>query len=320
MFVYNSNPAAVAPNHNDVIRGFCRPDLFTVVHEQFFTDTTDYADLVLPATTFFEHKELQTSYGHYHLQVSNQAIAPLGQCRSNVDTFCALAQRFGFDKEDACFSDTVDQMIDSALQTSNSLLDGIDRRRLEQEGHVHVNTSADVFLPFSDGKFPTASGKAELYSGSLAAMGLDPVVSFAPPVESRHSDLARRFPLELLSRKADNFLNTTFCNIAGAQAMEQTGRLEINSADAAARGIRDGAQVRVFNDRGSVTLIASVDGTVQPGVVAARLNWAKLAADGNSINVLTSERLTDIGRGATFYSTLVQVEPLCGNPSPQAKS
>ncbi|MCI0348604.1 MAG: molybdopterin-dependent oxidoreductase [Acidobacteriales bacterium] len=310
VFVYNSNPAAVAPNHNDVIRGFRRTDLFTVVHEQFFTDTTDYADMVLPATTFFEHKELQTSYGHYHLQVSNPAIAPLGECHSNVDAFRALAQRFGFHKEDASFNDSVDQMMDAALENNNPLLAGITRERLEREGHVHINAGGEVFLPFADGKFPTASGKAELYSESLAAMGLDPVVSFVRPEESRHADLARRFPLELLSRKADNFLNTTFCNIPGPQAMEDPGRLEINAADAAARGIRKGDQVRVFNERGSVILTADVDGTVQPGVVAARLNWAKLAADGKSINVLTSERLTDIGRGATFYSTLVQVEAL----------
>jgi molybdopterin guanine dinucleotide-containing S/N-oxide reductase-like protein len=310
VFVYNSNPAAVAPNHNDVIRGFRRPDLFTVVHEQFLTDTADYADLVLPATTFFEHKELQTSYGHYYLQVSNPSIAPLGECRSNVETFRALAHCFGFHKDDTCFNETVDQMIDRALDTKNPLLSGLTRERLEREGYLHINNGTEHFLPFADGKFPTASGKAELYSESLGAMGLDPVVTFIPPAESRHSELSRRYPLELLSRKADNFLNTTFCNLPGPQAMEQTGRLEMNAADAAARGIRDGDQVRIFNDRGAVTLTAAVDGAVQPGVVAARLNWAKLAADGNSINVLTSERLTDIGRGATFYSTLVQVEAL----------
>lgn len=308
VFVYNSNPAAVAPNHNDVIRGFRRPDLFTVVHEQFFTDTTDYADLLLPATTFFEHKELQTSYGHYHLQVSNQAIAPLGECRSNVGTFQGLAQRFGFDKQDPCFNQSVDEMIDAALNTPNPLVKGITRERMEREGHVEIEAGTKVFLPFADGKFLTPSGKAELYSEQLAGMRLDPVVVFVPPSESRHAEQARRFPLELLSRKADNFLNTTFCNIPAAQAMEDTGLLEMNSADASSRGIRDGDSVRVFNQRGSVTLTARVDGAVQPGVVAARLNWAKLSGDGSSINVLTSERLTDIGRGATFYSTLVQVE------------
>ena len=308
VFVYNSNPAAVAPNHNDVIRGFRRRDLFTVVHEQFFTDTADYADIVLPATTFFEHKELQTSYGHYHLQISQPAIPALGECRSNVETFRALALRFGFDKQDACFTESIEQMIEGALRTKNPLLAGITRDRLEREGHIKVKTDSDVFLPFADGKFPTPSGKAELYSESLAAMGLDPVVSFVAPEESRHSPLAGRFPLELLSRKADNFLNSTFCNLPGAQAMEETGLLEINSADAASRAIDDGDQVRVFNERGSVKLIARVNGTVQTGVVAARLNWAKLSPEGASINVLTSERLTDIGRGATFYSTLVEVE------------
>src|SRR5205823_6853966 len=308
VFVYNSNPAAVAPNHNDVIRGFKRADLFTVVHEQFFTDTTDYADIVLPATTFFEHKELQTSYGHYHLQISHQAIAPLGECRSNVDLFRAVAARFGFDKEEACFRQSVDEMIDEALVTENPWMEGIDRARLEKENFVHLKTGDGPFLPFADGNFPTPSGKAELYSESLAAMGLDAVVQFVPPSESRHSQQAREYPLELLARKADNFLNSTFCNLPVTQAMESPGRLEISAADAAARNIKDGDEVRVFNARGAVKLQAQVNGATQTGVVAARLNWAKLSAEGASINVLTSEKLTDIGRGATFYSTLVEVE------------
>src|SRR6184192_4395607 len=134
VFVYNSNPAAVAPNHNDVIRGFKRADLFTVVHEQFFTDTTDYADVVLPATTFFEHKELQSAYGHYYLQVSNQAIEPLGECRSNVEVFRALAEKMGF--EDECFRDSVEDMMDEALNTPNPWLHGITRERLKNEGHI----------------------------------------------------------------------------------------------------------------------------------------------------------------------------------------
>lgn len=315
VFVYNSNPAAVAPNHNDVVRGFKRPDLFTVVHEQFFTDTVDYADLLLPATTFFEHKDLQTAYGHYHLQISNQAIAPLGECRSNVELFRDLAHRFAFHEVDACFNETEDQMIDSALQTENQWLEGIDRAALERKGHIRLNLGDGPFLPFAQGNFPTASGKAELYSEALAQAGLDPVVRFTPPLESRHSKAAEKYPLELLSRKADNFLNTTFSNLPSIQALEKTELLEIHIDDARARGIREGDQVRVFNDRGSVLLKAHVNGTTQPGVVASRLNWAKLSPNAASINVLTSERLTDIGRGATFYSTLVEVEPFCGqNP------
>ena len=140
LFVYNSNPAAVCPNHNEVVRGLKRPDLFTVVHEQFFTDTTDYADIVLPATTFFEHKDLQTAYGHYYLQMSDQAIEPLGECRSNVELFRALAARMGF--TDDCFSESIDEMIDGALASSNPWLQGITRERLEREGQVRLNFAA----------------------------------------------------------------------------------------------------------------------------------------------------------------------------------
>jgi molybdopterin guanine dinucleotide-containing S/N-oxide reductase-like protein len=312
VFVYNSNPAAVAPNINDVLRGFLRPDLFTVVHEQFFTDTTDYADFVLPATTFFEQKDLQKAYGHYYLQMSNQAIEPLGECKSNTELFRELALRMGFD--DACFRQTVDEMIEEALASKTDTtgrLRGITRERLEAEGHIRLNVGEGDFLPFAKG-FPTASGKAELYSEALAAQGLDPVATFIPPVESRHSEKAKKFPLELLSRKADNFLNTTFVNIGSVQKMEHPEMLEINSADAARRGIREGEWVRVFNDRGEVRLKAHVNGTVQPGVIAARLNGSRFAPDGRSINVLTSETLTEIGQGATFYSCLVEVEALAG--------
>jgi anaerobic selenocysteine-containing dehydrogenase len=303
-----------------VVRGLQRPDLFTVVHEQFFTDTTDYADLVLPATTFFEHKELQSAYGHYFLQMSDQAIEPMGECRSNVELFRSLADRMGF--EDECFRESVDQMIDAALDSDHPWMRGIDRERLEREGHIRLNFresevagepgaavhTQSAFLPFAHGNFFTASGKAELYSESLKAQGLDPVVNFVPPNESRHGEQAKTFPLELLARKADNFLNSTFSNLPTIQAMDEAGLLEMNSSDARARRITDGDRVRVFNRRGDILLRARVDGAVQPGVVCARLHWAKLAPDGRNINVLTSEKLTDLGNSATFYSVLVEVE------------
>jgi anaerobic selenocysteine-containing dehydrogenase len=314
LFVYNSNPAAVCPNHNDVIRGLRRTDLFTVVHEQFFTDTTDYADLVLPATTFFEQKDLQTAYGHYYLQMSQQAIEPLGECRSNVDVFRALAQAMGF--EDSCFHESVDEMIDMALGSQNPWLKGIDRARLERAGHVRLNfegtgassSESAPFLPFAEGGFQTPSGKAELYSEALQAQGLDPVAEFVPPEESRHGGQARALPLELLARKADNFLNSTFSNVASVQEMEELGLLEIHADDASPRGIREGDPVRVYNRRGELRLRARVNGAVQPGVVAAALNWAKLTPGGSNINTLTSEKLTDMGNSATFYSVLVEVE------------
>jgi molybdopterin guanine dinucleotide-containing S/N-oxide reductase-like protein len=315
LFVYNSNPAAVCPNHNEVIRGLRRPDLFTVVHEQFFTDTTDYADILLPATTFFEHKDLQTAYGHYYLQISDPAIEPLGECRSNVEVFRALADRMGF--ADECFKKSVDQLIDAALNSGNPHLQGIDRDRLQREGHVRLNfgkqfsasgSQFSAFLPFAEGNFGTASGKAELYSDELKEQGLDPVVAFIPPSESRHSPQAQAFPLELLARKADNFLNTSFCNLTAVQNMEEVGLLEMNATDARSRGIADGDAVRVFNRRGDIVLKARVDGAVQAGVVSAKLYWAKLSSGNRNINVLTSEKLTDLGNSATFYSVLVEVE------------
>ena len=324
LFVYNSNPAAVCPNHNEVIRGLKRPDLFTVVHEQFFTDTTDYADLVLPATTFFEHKDLQTAYGHYFLQVSNQAIDPLGECRSNVELFRALAERMGL--EDECFRESVDSMIDRALDSPNPWLKGITRDRLEREHRVRLRfaedrlgtaapgrpdqrSSAAPFLPFAEGNFRTPSGKAEFFSESLKRQGLDPVVAFSPPEESRHGSKAAGFPLELLARKPDNHLNSSFANLPSVRALEPAlGQLEMHAADAAPRGIRDGDRVRAFNRRGEIVLEARVNGCVPVGVVAARLDWARFNPGSRNVNVLTSEKLTDMGNAATFYSVCVEVE------------
>ena len=325
LFVYNSNPAAVCPNHNEVVRGLKRPDLFTVVHEQFFTDTTDYADIVLPATTFFEHKDLQGAYGHYYLQVSSQAIEPVGQCRSNVELFSALAQRMGF--EDECFRESADSMIDRALDSPNPWLNGITRERLEREHHIRLNFSsprmgrallpaterssaeAAPFLPFAEGNFHTPSGKAEFLSEALKGRGLDPVVAFTPPDESRHGANSAGFPLELLARKPDNHLNSTFANVPSVRKLEPTiGMIEMHATDADARGIRDGDRVRAFNPRGEIILHAKVDGSVPPGVVAARLDWARFGPGGRNINVLTSEKLTDMGNAATFYSVSVEVE------------
>ena len=310
LFVYGSNPAAVAPNHNLVVEQLRRDDLFTVVHEQFLTDTTDYADIVLPATTFFEHKDLQASYGHYYLQASQQAIVPLGESRSNVEVFRGLAERMGF--EDECFRETIDEMMDTALESDHPFLEDITRERLEREGHVKLNLTQEQepFLPFANGNFRTPSGKAELYSESLAAQGFDPMAKFVPPTESRHAggNGNGRYRLELLARKADNFLNSSFCNQAVVRQMECPGLLEIHPEDAKSRRIADGERVRVYNDRGSVELLAQISDAIQSGVVGARLDWAKLSEQGININVLTSDRLTDMGESATFYSALVEVE------------
>jgi anaerobic selenocysteine-containing dehydrogenase len=229
-----------------------------------------------------------------------------------------MAAHMGFEEE--CFRETVDKMIDLALDSENPWLEGMRRERLER-GQVRLNfpedknmgggaraTQVTPFLPFALGNFRTPSGKAELYSEAVGALGLDPVATFTPPAESRHGRQEKTFPLELLARKSDNFLNSTFSNVAAVQQMEEPGLLELCAADAQARGIADGDRVRVFNLRGDILLKARVDGKVQPGVVCARLNWAKMTPGFQSINSLTSEKLTDMGNSATFYSVLVEVE------------
>ncbi len=300
LFVYNSNPAAVAPNGTDVLRGLARPELFTVVHEQFFTDTTDFADIVLPAPTFLETRDVQGAYGHLFAQISEPAIAPLGEARSNVDLFGALARRMGF--AEACFGDTDLHLIDQALETDDPRFAGITRQRLEREGHVELQLRGGAeALPFSTpGWFRTPSGRGEF----------TPAPAFSPPTESRAStDLAAVYPLEFLPRKADNYMNSTFANLPTHQRMEARtdGILEMHAADAEARGVHTGDAVEVFNGRGSIQLSAQVNGAVPAGVVAARLNWNKLSHNGANVNALTSERLTDMGGGATFYSVLVEV-------------
>ena len=301
LFVYNSNPAAIAPNQNDVLRGMLREDLFTVVHEQFSTDTADYADVLLPAPTFLELKDVQGAYGHLFTQVSERAIAPLGEAKSNVALFGELARRMGFTER--CFDDREDALIDQALETEHPWFAGITRERLEREGHIPLQLPADSageVLPFSTAEwFQTPSGRGEFV----------PVPVFTAPTESRAHAAEGAYPLEFLPRKADNYMNSTFANIPPHQRMEArtAGVLEMHRTDAAARAIVTGDEVEVFNGRGRVTLKALVNAQVSAGVVAARLDWNKLSAGGGNVNALTSETLTDIGGGPTFYSTLVEV-------------
>lgn len=319
MFVYNSNPAAIAPDQTQVLRGLARTDLFTVVHEQFFTDTADYADVVLPATTFLEQKDVQGAYGHYYVQLSNQAIEPLGEARSNVWMFSELAHRMGFTEE--CFKDTPDDIIAEALwrdKPQPAWFEGISAGALDEAGgHMRLKFEDEAagkeFLPFAEGGFGTPSGKIEFYSEALAAQGLDPLPGFVPPTESRfgagNDGAAKEYPLEFLPRKADNYTNSTFANLPGHQKMENghMGTLEMHAVDAAVRGIADGDGVEVFNARGRIELTARIGVTVSEGVVAARLSWNKLSTGGHNVNLLTSQRLTDFGGGPTFYSTLVEV-------------
>jgi anaerobic selenocysteine-containing dehydrogenase len=318
LFVYNSNPGAVAPNQNAVKRGMVRADLFTVVHELFFTDTTDYADYILPATTFLEHTDIQGAYGHYFVQLSQQAIEPPGEARPNVWLFSQLAARMGFEEE--CFRDDEEALIGQALaigpdgHSTRPEMEHVTLDALKQQGHIplafHRNPETKPFQPFTSGALSTPSGKIEFYSETLAAQGLDPLPGFVPAVESRFGVLATRFPLEFLSRKADNYMNSTFANLDGHRKMEArtSQKLEMHPADAGARGIGEGDAVSVFNDRGALRLTAMMNPSLPPGVVAGKLDWAKLSEGGANVNALTSERLTDLGAGATFYSTLVEVK------------
>src|SRR5215467_9105879 len=299
LVVYNSNPAAVAPNQNAVLRGLNRDDLFTVVLEQFQTDTADYADVLLPVTTFLENTDLYYAYGHYHLQLARPALPAPGECKSNTEIFRLLAARMGLD--DPCLRDSDDDMIRTLLDSPHPFLAGITMERLDREHSVRLNVAPgnEPFLPFAK-CFSTPDGKCHLDFDSM---------EYVPSVESRHGDqeLRARYPLEMISPKNDDSMNSTFGHREVVD--QQTATVHLSAEDAAARGIATGDQVRLFNDRGSLLMRAHVDGRVRAGVVAApSVRWGKRAPDRRNINALTSERLTDFGGGPTFYSCLVQVE------------
>ncbi|MGI4758368.1 MAG: molybdopterin-containing oxidoreductase family protein [Janthinobacterium lividum] len=311
LFVYNSNPAAVAPNQTPVLRGMRRADLFTVVHDSFFTDTADHADIVLPAPTFLEQDDVQGAYGHYFVQISPRAMQPLGEARSNVWVFGQLGQRMGF--TEPCFRDTEQDLIAQALDSAHPWHAGITLDRLQQQPRIPLQLPRNErgeFLPFSDASwFRTPSGRGEFYTESLAVQGLDPLPGYAATPERKDATQ----PLQMLARKADHWMNSTFANHPRHRSMEAEriglDALEIHPDDAAERGIAEGDSVNVVNERGSIQLCAAFTGRVQPGTVAATLGWNKLSGDGNGINVLTSERLTDLGGGATFYAVQVEVRP-----------
>jgi len=302
LIVYNSNPAAIAPHQNKVIAGLRRGDLFTVVLEQFLTDTAGYADMVLPVTTFLEHTDIYLAYGHYYLQLARPALPAPGETKSNIEIFRLLAKRMGFTEK--CFDDSEDEMIRCLLSSGSPYLDGITLEELDSKHSIRLNVSppGEPFLPFAKGGFQTASGKFEFGAGTLR---------YSPPLESRFGDpaLASRYPLELVSAKNDDSMNSTFGHRLAVD--EQTARLSIHPDDARARGIVQGMRVRVQNDRGYCFLTASVDCDVPAGILRARsVRWNRCAPEQRGINQLTSDRLTDIGGGPTFYSCLVEVTPV----------
>jgi anaerobic selenocysteine-containing dehydrogenase len=309
LIVYNSNPVAVAPQGSEVARGFAREDLFTVVLEQFQTDTADYADYVLPATSQLEHVDVHRAYGHYYLLANNPAIAPIGECLPNSEIFRRLAARMGFDEP--CFRESDDELAAQAF-APRGVTASFDWTRLKANGWQRLDLPAR-YAPFAEGGFRTPSGRCELANERLPAIGADPVPDYVAPYESvaGNPDLARRFPLAFISPPARNFLNSTFVNVASLRDAEGEPALEIHPDDAAPRKIGDGDRVRVFNGRGSLELQARVTDRARPGcVVALSIWWKKFARDGRNANELTSQALTDIGRGPTFYDCLVEVAPI----------
>lgn len=305
--VYNSNPVAIAPDSEKVARGFARDDLFCVVHDIFQTDTADYADILLPATTQLEQRDVHHSYGHLHVQGNWPAIPPLGEAKCNTEVFRRLAQRMGF--AEACFADSDEDLVRQAFRRDDPRAAGLDAGVLARDGFARLDLPRP-YLPFANGGFPTPSGRCEFVSAALAAAGHDPLPSFVPPRESVASApaLAARYPLAFLSPPARNFLNSSFANLPTFVAEEHAPRLELHPADAAARGLADGQAVRIFNDRGSFLATLHVSDRARRGVaVAPSIWWKKLAPGGANANAVTSQALTDFGRGATFYDCLVEV-------------
>jgi anaerobic selenocysteine-containing dehydrogenase len=306
VIVYNANPVAIAPDSAKVQRGFEREDLFTVVLEHFLTDSADYADIVLPATTQLEHVDAHLAYGHLYMMANNAAIAPLGESKPNTEIFRLLASRMGF--TDAAFQESDDEMAATAFNSKDARAVHFDWESLKRTGWSKLNMPA---APFAEGGFPTPSGKCEFYSSSMLADGLDPLPSYIPNYESVASnpELAAKYPLAMISPPARNFLNSTFVNVQSLRATEGEPHLDIHPGDAAVRRIADKDMVRIFNDRGSFVARARVTPKARAGlVVGLSIWWKKLASDGKNANEVTSQRLTDMGRAPTFYDTLVQVE------------
>ncbi|GAB4567912.1 MAG: molybdopterin oxidoreductase family protein [Anaerolineae bacterium] len=316
LIVYNSNPAAVAPDQAAVRRGLAREDLFTVVLEHFQTDTADYADIVLPATTQLEHWDLLKPYGHYYLALNRPAIAPIGESKPNSEIFRLLAQRMGF--TEPCFQDDDLTLIRQALDSPAPELKGITLERLLQEGHVRLNLP-EPYAPFAAGGFPTPSGKCELYSQQLADLGYDPLPTYTPPHWAEQT--TTNDELLLVSPPAHYFLNSTFVNVDRLREREGEPTLFIHPDDAMSRGVEDGMWVEVFNARGAFQARARVRAEVRPGVCASpSVWWPKLSPDRRNVNFVTSQAVADMGGGATFHDCVVRLRPIEAPPATEGAS
>ena len=306
LFVYDCNPAAVAPDQGAVVRGLAREDLFTVVLEHFQTDTADWADLVLPATTQLEHWDLVKPYGHLYLGLNQPAIAPVGESRSNAAIFRGIAAAIGFDEP--CFASEDEAILREFIADQRDpALANITWERLVEQGFCRLDVPTP-YLPFAQGEFPTPSGRCEFYCERMAADGYDPLPNYEPGDVERERGEAT---LHLISPPAHSFLNTSFVNIEKFAAREREPMLLVHPDDAAPRGVVEGCEVAVENQRGSVRLRAKVtDEVIRGTVVAPSIWWTKLSPDGRNINWLTSPEETDMGAGALFFDVPVTLRPL----------
>lgn len=305
IIVYNSNPVAVAPDSERVAAGFAREDLFAIVLEHFQTDTADYADLLLPATTQLEHLDVHKSYGHTHIMANLPAIAPVGDARPNTEIFRGIARAMGL--QEPALYECDDEVAAAAFRWDDPTLEGVSWETLKKSGWAKLKL-ADA--PLANGAFRTPSGKCEFVSARLEKEGLDPLPDYLPPYESADGapELAARYPLAMISPPSRHFLNSTFVNIESLRSTEGEPHLDMHPADALVRGVNNGDLVRIFNNRGSMQARARVTERAREGlVVGLSIWWKKLAPDGRNANQVTSQALTDLGRAATFYDCLVEV-------------
>jgi anaerobic selenocysteine-containing dehydrogenase len=307
LYVFNSNPAAVAPNSRRVLKGLSRPDLFTVVHDLFLTDTARYADIVLPSTSQFEHWDLHKAYGHLYVSLNRPAMAPLGEAKSNWEVFQLLAGRMGYTEQ--CWGQSAEDIIRQSLVEGGPAVHGVTWERLLEEGTCRLNYPRP-HRPFADGRFRTPSGKVELFSQQLAEAGMDPLPGWVPDVESREArpERARQYPLQMVSAASHYFLNSSFGNVPTLRRLHGDPYVEIHPQDAVARGIVEGDWVKVANDRGSFRVRARVGETVAPGAVfTPTVWWSQNSPDGRGANWTTNDELADYAGGATFHGNLVEI-------------
>jgi anaerobic selenocysteine-containing dehydrogenase len=305
LYVYSSNPAAVCPEQTLVLRGLAREDLFTVVHEQVMTDTAHYADIVLPATTSMEHLDLYRSFGQLTLQLARPVLAPQGQAKSNWETSALLARAMGV--AEAHYAKGDEGLMREFLARGDASVRGLTWEQLQRDGWARVNLPRP-YLPFATGA-PTPSGKVEFYAAWLERQGLPGLPTYVPLAEGPDNrELVARFPLQCIVPPNRFFLNSSFSQSELLRRRQGTATAMLAAADATSRGIRDGDSVRVESPRGAARFTARITDATRPGVVVIEgIWWHRFSPDGRGVNVLTSDRVADLGGGPAFHSNLVQV-------------